>query len=134
MKLTDDMINLAKKDGKKCTIYNDDYVLLYKSMTVTDDKLDVYINKLNELYLLDSGGPFQNLLHCERQPFLYIQQVYPLLWYSLYSVERSAHPAGNSAYGISISAKPAGAGHCVSIAFRIAENTEGTAGCFQCIH
>lgn len=60
MKLTDDMINLAKKDGKKCTIYNDDYVLLYKSMPVTDDKLDVYINKLNELY--NNGINISNIL------------------------------------------------------------------------
>ena len=47
--LNEDMIKLATSNGKKCTIYNDDYVLLYKTMPVTDDKLEEYVNKINEL-------------------------------------------------------------------------------------
>lgn len=60
MKLTDDMIKLAVDYGKKCTVYNDDYVLLYISMPVTDEKLDEYIDKLNKLS--DSGVNISNVV------------------------------------------------------------------------
>lgn len=58
--LTDDMIKLAVDNGKKCIIYNDDYVLLYKSMPVTDDRLDGYISKLN--LLNDCGVNVSNIV------------------------------------------------------------------------
>lgn len=60
MKLTNEMIDLAIKSNKKCTYLNEDYVLLYKSMPVEDNKLNDYINALNKLK--DKGVNISNVL------------------------------------------------------------------------
>ncbi len=49
MKLTDEMINMAIENNQKFMIYDNNYVLLYKSFTVKDDKIDNYINNIKLL-------------------------------------------------------------------------------------
>ena len=49
MKLNSEMYELSFSSDKICTIYDDNYVLLNKTMPVTDDKLSWYIETIKRL-------------------------------------------------------------------------------------
>lgn len=49
MKLNNEMYELSRSSVKICTIYDDNYVLLNKTMPVTDDKLSWYIETIKRL-------------------------------------------------------------------------------------
>lgn len=49
MKLNDEMYELSRRSDGICTIYDDNYVLLNKTMPVTDDELPWYIETINRL-------------------------------------------------------------------------------------
>lgn len=53
MKLTEEMYLIGSTSDKICTYYDSDYVLLKKSMPITDDKLDEYISNINKAYESD---------------------------------------------------------------------------------
>ena len=46
--INEEIIKHVTKNNKKCTILNDDYVILYKSMEVPDDQLDDYFEKIKQ--------------------------------------------------------------------------------------
>ncbi len=48
MQLNDELFEIGKNSKGICTIVNDDYVLVSKTMPVTDDKLDWYIETLKQ--------------------------------------------------------------------------------------
>lgn len=47
MVLTDELYKIGENSKGICTILNDDYVLVSKSMPITDDKLDIYVENIN---------------------------------------------------------------------------------------
>lgn len=49
MRLNNEMCDMALNNESLCTIYDNNYVLLRKSMPVTDDKLEWYINSLKNV-------------------------------------------------------------------------------------
>ena len=53
MVLTDELFERGKNQKEKCTIINDDYVLLKKKMPCTDEELQTYINNIRKAK--DSG-------------------------------------------------------------------------------
>lgn len=48
-KLTKEMIEIAINNNKKCMVYDDNYVLLFKSFSIKDDEIDEYIQKIKLL-------------------------------------------------------------------------------------
>lgn len=48
-KLTKEMIELAISTNKKCLDYNDEYVLLYKPFSCSNEEIENYISKINTL-------------------------------------------------------------------------------------
>lgn len=55
--ITEEIIKHVTKNNKKCTILNDDYVILYKSMEVPDDQLDDYFEKIKQAQASDINIP-----------------------------------------------------------------------------
>lgn len=49
MKLSKDMCEMALSNDSICSIFNEDYVVLRKTMPVTDDKLNWYISSIRKL-------------------------------------------------------------------------------------
>ena len=49
MKLTEEMYNRVKDNKRTCTIYNDQYVLLTKTMPAEDEFLEEYLNNMKKL-------------------------------------------------------------------------------------
>ena len=49
MQLTDEMVELAIKNNRKCLLYDDNYVLLYKAFPVQDKEVEDYIKSVKEL-------------------------------------------------------------------------------------
>lgn len=55
--LTEDIIKRVVHSNEKCTYLNDDYVILYKTMEVSDDKLSDYLEKIRRAQTSDINIP-----------------------------------------------------------------------------